>query len=85
MKDVDMERARREVEILRKLSHPNICKLYDVIETEDTMNIVMEYAPGTLLSYVMERGGLAEIDAHRFFAQIVSAIEYCHRSNIIHR
>ena len=85
MKENDLERAHREVEIMQKLKHPNICKLYDVIETEDSLNIVMEYAGGTLLAYVMERGGLAEKDAHRFFGQITSAIEYCHRLNIVHR
>jgi hypothetical protein len=40
---------RRETEILNKLDHPNIAKMYEVIETEDTMNIVMEYA-GRLVS-----------------------------------
>jgi carbon catabolite-derepressing protein kinase len=85
MKEHDLERAHREVEIMQKLTHPNICKLYDVVETEDALNIVMEYAGGTLLAYVMERGGLSEVDAHRFFGQITSAIEYCHKLNIVHR
>lgn len=85
MKEPELERARRETEILRQLDHPHIARLYDVIETETAMNIVMEYAGNTLLSYVLERGGFGEDEARTFFEQILSAVLYCHERNIIHR
>lgn len=85
MKEPELERARRETEILRQLDHPHIARLYDVIETETAMNIVMEYAGNTLLSYVLERGGFGEDEARTFFEQILSAVFYCHERNIIHR
>ncbi len=85
LNSLELERVRREIDVLKKLVHPNIAQLYDVIETEDTVNIIMEYVPTTLHMYTMERGAIAEADAHRIFCQLLSAIDYCHEANIIHR
>lgn len=85
MSPLDLERAGREIDILKQLDHVNIAKLIEVIETEDHLNIVMEYAERTLLSYVLDKGGLGEDEARDFFVQMLSAINYCHRKNIIHR
>jgi len=85
MKGPELERTRRETEILRSLIHPNIAQLIELIETDEYMYIVMEYAGRTLLSYVLERHGLGETDARKFFLELLSAIRYCHTKNIIHR
>jgi len=85
MTPLDLERARREIEILKQLVHVNIAKLFEIIETEDHLNIVMEYAERTLLSYVLEKSGLAEDESRDFFMQMLSAINYCHKKNIVHR
>jgi PAS domain S-box-containing protein len=85
MKPQELERAKRETEILHKLKHSNIARLIDVIETDEVMYIIMEFAGRTLLSYVLERGGLGEAGARKFFNQISSAVKYCHDLNIIHR
>jgi len=85
MKPQELDRARRETDILRQLKHPSIARLIDVIETDENMYIVMEYAGRTLLSYVLERSGLGEVGSRKFFFQISSAIKYCHDLNIIHR
>ncbi|KAJ3389705.1 Protein kinase [Lobulomyces angularis] len=45
----------------------------------------MEYAGNELFNYIVERGRMTEDDARRFFQQIISAIEYCHRHNVVHR
>lgn len=55
MKDIDLQRAKRETSILQELKHPYIAQLFDVIEQEDTLNIVMEFAGRTLLSYGEEK------------------------------
>ncbi len=44
MKENELERARRETDILRQLKHPHIAQLFQVIETDNALNIVMEYA-----------------------------------------
>eukprot|EP01116_Phalansterium_solitarium_P022811 TRINITY_DN7672_c0_g1_i3.p1 TRINITY_DN7672_c0_g1~~TRINITY_DN7672_c0_g1_i3.p1 ORF type:complete len:432 (-),score=93.38 TRINITY_DN7672_c0_g1_i3:67-1362(-) len=83
MSAVELERTRREIDILRRLSHPNICKLYDVLESEDALHIVLEYGGTTLLSHI--RGGISEAHAHSYFSQLCSAVQCCHSQNIIHR
>ncbi|PRP75216.1 hypothetical protein PROFUN_15926 [Planoprotostelium fungivorum] len=85
MKEVDLQRAKRETSILQELKHPYIAQLFDIIELEDTLNIVMEFAGRTLLSYVLEKNGLGEDEALRFFIQLISGMEYCHKRSIIHR
>lgn len=86
MDSAEQERSRREITIQRKLIHPNIAKLYDVIESEDRINIVMEYSEGgELLTYITKQGKLNENEARRLFLQLLSAVQYCHSHNIIHR
>lgn len=85
MNEPELERARRETKILDQLDHPYIAKLIEVIETDESMNIIMEYCGRTLLSYILEKNGLGENDSKKFFAQILSAVQYCHNKNIIHR
>lgn len=82
----EIERTMREIKIMQSLDHPNICKLYDVVETEDRINIILEYVKGgELHSYVVNKGHLDEDEARIYFNQIVKAIDYCHSRNIIHR
>jgi len=82
---VEVERAKREAEIMKQLEHPHIVKLYDVMETADTLNIVMAYIPGDLHSQIIAKGGLSEQESKRIFLQLVAAVDYLHRRNIVHR
>lgn len=86
MDSAEQERSRREIAIQRKLLHPHIARLFDVLETDDRINIVMEYSEGgELLTYITKQGKLNESEARRLFLQLLSAIQYCHSFNIIHR
>lgn len=77
---------RREIAILKKLSHPNIIQLYEIMETTRVMFIIMEYANGgEALDFVVTHGKLSESKARRFFRQIISGIAYCHKNNVAHR
>jgi serine/threonine protein kinase len=61
------------------MDHPFISKLFDVIETDQFAYLVMEYAErGTILRYVNEYGRLPEVQARRYFSQLLSALEYLH-------
>lgn len=80
------ERLRREVRILSLLQHPFIVSLKGVVETKDTVYIVMEYASGgELFDYISNHPSITEQEIRRLFRQILSAIYYCHLNNIIHR
>eukprot|EP00127_Corallochytrium_limacisporum_P007504 Clim_evm26s253 gene=Clim_evmTU26s253 len=76
----------REVAVMKLVKHPNIVRLYEVIETKSKLILVMEYCPkGEIFDYVVAQGRLQEREARRVFRQLLSAIAYCHSRNIIHR
>ncbi|SCV02734.1 LAMI_0H02476g1_1 [Lachancea mirantina] len=82
----DMQgRIEREISYLRLLRHPHIIKLYDVIKSKDEIIMVIEYAGNELFDYIVQRDKMSETEARRFFQQIISAVEYCHRHKIVHR
>lgn len=82
----DMQgRIEREISYLRLLRHPHIIKLYDVIKSKDEIIMVIEYAGKELFDYIVQRGKMPEDEGRRFFQQITSAVEYCHRHKIVHR
>lgn len=80
------EKIKREIKILKLFRHPHIIRLYEVIETDKEIYIIMEYiSGGELFDYIVERGRLEEDEARRFFQQIISGIDYCHRMSVVHR
>lgn len=87
IKNLDMEeKVRREIKILRLFMHPHIIRLYEVIETHTDIYVVTEYVKsGELFDYIVEKGRLPEDEARRFFQQILSGVEYCHRNQVVHR
>ncbi|KAI9252141.1 kinase-like domain-containing protein [Sporodiniella umbellata] len=68
------------------LNHPYIVKLYDVVETEKYVGLVLEYASGgELFEHILAHRYLKEKDAKKFFAQLISGIQYMHKCKIVHR
>lgn len=72
---------------MRRVQHPNVVRLYEVIDTPTTLYLVMELAEGgDLYDYIIRHeGGVAEATAKRHFAQIVRAVAYCHQLHVVHR
>ena len=86
----NLEKFRREIEILKKMDHPNIIKLYEVYESERSLYLVMEECKGgeifdRIIQHIQEKKMYSEKDAAIIFEQVMSCIAYCHNRNICHR
>nr|AZZ65890.1 AMP-activated protein kinase alpha subunit [Gecarcinus lateralis] len=87
IKNLDMvSKIKREITNLKLFRHPHIIKLYQVISTPTDIFMVMEYASGgELFDYIKQKSKLKESEARRFFQQIISGVDYCHRHMVVHR
>ncbi|CAI2382573.1 unnamed protein product [Moneuplotes crassus] len=84
--EVSRKKVMKEVKILKKMRHKNIIQLLDTFETQKHIIFVMELCSGgDLLNYVRKRRKLTEDYAKAMFKQILEALQYCHRLNILHR
>lgn len=79
----------REIYVLANLDHPNIMRLYEVIDSRTHVHLVMELCEGRNLFHFLKkrkpRMRLTEPEAAHIFRQIVSAIDYLHKLMIVHR
>ena len=81
------ERFRREAETLAALDHPNIVRIFDVVDAGGRTAIVMEWVPGRPLSAVIgkETGPIPWERAQRLVGPILSAVAHAHGRGVIHR
>jgi 5'-AMP-activated protein kinase catalytic alpha subunit len=71
---------------LKRISHPNIITLFELLETEKSLYIVTEFVKGgELYDMIRFRGRLDEHSAKKYFFQILEGIEYLHSNGIAHR
>ncbi|KAJ1921390.1 hypothetical protein H4219_000707 [Mycoemilia scoparia] len=84
--DLKLSKIKREIAALKAVNHQYIVNLYDIIETERYIGIVIQYASGgELFDYILGHRYLRERDACRLFAQLIAGVSYLHRKMIVHR
>jgi len=78
-------RFLREIKLLAALRHPNIAALLTALTIENQLVMIMEYVEGCSLSSYLEQGAIPVPDALSYIDQVLDALSYAHRQNIVHR
>ncbi|XP_022724241.1 CBL-interacting serine/threonine-protein kinase 12-like [Durio zibethinus] len=76
---------KREIAILRRVRHPNIVQLFEIMATKSKIYFVMEYVRGGELFNKVAKGRLKEDVARKYFQQLISAVNFCHARGVYHR
>ncbi|KAM7265186.1 hypothetical protein ACFE04_002869 [Oxalis oulophora] len=76
---------KREISILRRVRHPYIVQLFEVMATKAKIYFVMEYVRGGELFNKVAKGRLKEEVARKYFQQLISAVGFCHARGVFHR
>jgi len=80
-----INKFRQEAKSVARITHPNVVSIYDIVEGEDSLYLVMEYIRGeNLKSIIKKRGRLTLVKALDIANQITAGVEVAHKNNIIH-
>eukprot|EP01028_Stygiella_incarcerata_P013562 TRINITY_DN82781_c0_g1_i1.p1 TRINITY_DN82781_c0_g1~~TRINITY_DN82781_c0_g1_i1.p1 ORF type:complete len:548 (-),score=180.22 TRINITY_DN82781_c0_g1_i1:201-1844(-) len=79
-------KVEREIAAMKLLEHPNVLRLYDILQSSRYLFLVLEYVEnGELYQYLRKRGKLSAEDAFRFFRELINGVEYLQSRFIAHR
>ena len=82
----DVKRVNREIKILKKASGINVIKMFEVLDTVNSVYLIMESCDGgELFDYIVSHKRVEERQACIFFHQIMDGLECIHKSDITHR
>lgn len=79
---------KREVEILRKLDHPNIVNYYETYEDDQYIHIMMEYIPGDNLLKMISNKSYTDVSERGIMeitVVLLKTVQFLHNNNIVHR
>ena len=80
------EEIINEINILMKMDHPNIVKIFEFYNSPTHFYLITEYCEGgCLFDLIQENGPFTEIQASYIMHQLFSVVNYCHKMKIIHR
>jgi hypothetical protein len=79
------DRFLREIKLLASLNHPNIAALNTAMTLNNQLIMMMEFVDGTTLATRLQQGPIAPPDAVNYSVQLLSALSYAHKLNVIHR
>ncbi|XP_066309698.1 CBL-interacting protein kinase 30-like [Miscanthus floridulus] len=80
------EKVKTEVDVMRRVRHPNVVRLHEVMATRSRIYFVMEYASGgDLFARLSQSTRFPEPVARRYFQQLITAVEFCHSRGVYHR
>jgi eukaryotic-like serine/threonine-protein kinase len=79
------DRFLREIRLLAALDHPNIAALRTALNHQNQLVMIMEFVEGETLANRLARAPLSTADAVNYSDQVLSALSYAHKQNVIHR
>jgi serine/threonine-protein kinase len=79
------DRFLREIKVLASLNHPNIAALRTALTLDNQLVMIMEFVDGVTLSSRLHQGAIAPALAVKYIDQVLDALSYAHKQNIIHR
>lgn len=86
MTNDDMKNFESEVKIIKSMDHPNIMKIYEVIESPYAYYLVCEYLEGkNLMEEILRNQKFKPNDIARYMEDILYAISYCHQERFMHK
>lgn len=77
--------VRREIYVMRRLSHRHIVRMHEVLTSDTKLYIVMELVTGGELFDRIEKGRVPEELARKYFQQLVDGVDFCHKKGVAHR
>ena len=79
-------RLNQEAASLARLSHPGIVAIYDCIEEDSKLYVVMEFISGrTILELVRDQGCISYVQCTEWFRRVAQSLAYAHGRNVVHR
>jgi serine/threonine protein kinase len=81
-----MQLYGREIDVIKRVDHPNIVRTFDLFETDKKIHIVMEYMSGGMLFEAIEDGvEFTEADVAQLMRELLHGLAYLHEKGIVHR
>ncbi|KAF9587716.1 hypothetical protein IFM89_004693 [Coptis chinensis] len=80
-----IDQIKREISVMRRIEHPNIVQLYEVMASKSKIYFAMEFVKGGELFNKVAKGKLKEDAARKYFQQLIGAIDFCHSRGVYHR
>ncbi len=80
-----MQRFRREVQLARKVTHPNVCRIYDVFRHREVAFLTMELLRGNTLTQTLGKDKMSTAQALPLVTQMADALSAAHKAGIVHR
>ena len=81
----DPQRFQREARAISRVTHPHVCALHDIGESDGLTYLVLEFVAGDTLADRLRRGPLPIQEVLRYGIQIADALDAAHRHGVVHR
>ncbi|CAA0809099.1 CBL-interacting serine/threonine-protein kinase 8 [Striga hermonthica] len=81
-----VDQIKREISIMKRVRHPYIVRLHEVIASRTKIYIILEFITGgELFDKIVHHGRLSESESRRYFQQLIDGVDYCHSKGVYHR